>query len=138
MENAETIWGLQGPVDTSFGSTLTRRRQIVSPNEGDMAGTTVATGTVAPELTGKSKNNAIVVKDMVVNPLKKFQAQQDAAFHDNEVIKTQFNLIKMIRLNITSMTTVHTQVQGGTRGVGNQYEAKVRSLKTRIDGLRDL
>jgi hypothetical protein len=36
------------------------------------------------------------------------------------------------------MTTGHTQVQGGTGGVDNQYEAKVRSLKTRFDGLRDL
>jgi hypothetical protein len=112
MESAETIWGLQGLVntDTSFGSTLTRRRQIVSL-QGD---TMVATGTVAPELTGKSNNNAIVVEDMVVNPLKKFQAQQDSSFRDNEVVKTQFNLIKMIQSNITSLTTGHTQVQGGT------------------------
>jgi hypothetical protein len=138
MESAETIWGLQGPAntDTLFStSTLTRRRQIVSPNEGDTA---VATGTVAPELTGKSNNNAIIVEGMVINPLKKFQAQQDASFPDSEVVKTQFNFIKMIQSNITSLTAGHTQVQGGTGGVNNQYEAKVRSLKTRIDGLRDL
>jgi hypothetical protein len=88
MENAETIWGLQGPADTSFGSTLTRHRQIFSLNEGDTVGTMVATGTVASELTGESNNNVIVVEDMVINPLKKFQAQQDAAFRDYEVVKT--------------------------------------------------